>query len=169
MRILTLMFLIIVFQFLGCYSSVQTDSKVPIIEKAEIEDVKKPKVVNVELERNRRIWNEKNILDYNMIGTADIGGNVVPARRVLIKVRDGKFVSIETNEPVDNVRIVMYEEYNTVNKIFDKIQKGFDEGAKVEVEYHKKFGYPEKLMLNYIMFGEDSWYGMKIEKFEIVE
>lgn len=169
MRALTLIFLIAVFQCLGCHSSVQTDSKLPIIEKETKEQTKKPKIIDAELERNRRLWRETNILDYNMVTTANIGGNVVPARSVLIKVRGGKFMSIETNESVANVRIVMYEEYNTVDKIFDKIQKGFDEGATVEVEYNKQFGHPEKLMLNYIMLGDDAWYGMKVEKFKIVK
>jgi hypothetical protein len=170
MKKLTLIILITVLQFLGCQSSVQPNSKSPMTEKSENKAVKKPKVIDAELERNRRLWRDKHILNYKMTITVSVGGMTPLANPVSIEVRKGNFISIEPTLKSDDRSIEIHKDYETVEKMFGKIQKGLDEKAEVEVDYDKEFGYPKKILLDYAVgYGEDAWNSVEIEKFEIIE
>ena len=172
-----LIFLIAVIQFFGCYSLQQTGPTNPTFEnkpintfqeKVEEERINNIKITDPELERNRSMWLEKNIVNYNITVSAYQGGNVIPADSVLIEIRDGKGTLIEPTPKVDKVRLEVYKVFDTVEKMFDAIQQGFEEEAIVEVKYNKKFGYPEEMYVNYYQKGSDQYKRIKIKKFEIV-
>jgi hypothetical protein len=134
--------------------------------------VLKPKVVNTELEKNRRLWQEKNISDYDLTASLYKGGSSVWAEPVLIKVRNGQAISIEILEEKfkvlsDEEAVGGYRELDTIEKMFDYIQKGLDGEADMQVKYDKNFGYPKDIRVNYIKRGSDSWQTMIIKKFEI--
>lgn len=170
-----LMILITVFHFSGCSSAQQTDLVSPTIENkptnSSQEKVEKKQINNIadpELERNRRFWLENKIVNYNITVYGSRGGNVVFAK-VLIEVRDGKGTLIEPTPEVGKIRLEIYKDLDTIDKMFDAIREGLEKGAKVEVKYNKKFGYPENFRIDYIKLGTDAWFGMKIENFEIVK
>jgi hypothetical protein len=135
--------------------------------------VLKPKVVNTDLDKNRRLWQEKRIGDYDLTAGLYKGGSSVWAEPVLIKVRNGKAISIDILDEKykvlsDKEAIGGYKELDTIEKMFDYIQKGLDGEADIQVKYDKNFGYPKDMRINYIKRGWDSWQTMIIEKFEIV-
>lgn len=176
--IMPLIFLIAIFQVLACQSFIQTDSRKPIPENLQINTSQKnveerqlnnSRSIDLDLERNRRLWDEKKIIDYNITVSAGQGGNVIPADSVLIEVRDGKGTLIEPTPKVDKMRLEIYENYDTFDKMFDAIQQGLEEGAKVDVKYNKTFGYPEDITVDDLKRGIHSWIIIKIKKFEVVK
>jgi len=126
------------------------------------------KIVNPDLERNRRLWLESKIINYDMTIQAHVGGNVIPAESVIIEVRDNKSTLIEPDPRVDEVRLRTYRKYATINEMFDAIQNGFDEDAIVEVKYNTKYGYPEEWYVNYHKKGSDQYQRTMIKRFEVV-
>jgi hypothetical protein len=135
--------------------------------------VLKPKAVNTELEKNRRLWQEKKIADYNLTASLYKGGEYRWAEPVLIKVRNAVAISIEPlNEKDKEIPVEKgiggYRELDTIAKIFDYIQKGLDEEAIVDVKYDKNYGYPKEMQVDYPKKGWDHWQRMIIRKFEII-
>jgi hypothetical protein len=135
--------------------------------------VLKPKVVNSELEKNRRLWQEKKIADYNLTASLYKGGVYRWAEPVLIEVRNGQAISITPLDERDKEMPVEkgiggYKEVDTVEKMFAYIQKGLDGEADVQVKYDKTFGYPKDMRINYLKKGSDQWQTMIIKKFEII-
>jgi hypothetical protein len=165
----------------GCASSQVT---VPENSTAEnLQTVKMPEDVNnkshslkkidPELEKNQKMRQEKNIADYDLTASLYKGGEYRWAEPVLIKVRNAVAISIEPlNEkdkeiPVEE-GIGGYRELDTIDKIFDYIQKGLDEEAAVNVKYDKNYGYPKEMQVDYIKRGTDQYQMMRIRKFEII-
>lgn len=124
-------------------------------------------VIDPDLEKNRRLWQEKGITNYNFVNYKMAGAMSVWAR-VLIKVRNSQFVSMEP--PPDRrelERIDGYEDFNTIEKLFDKLQEAYDKGYLVRVKYNKEFGYPEFLNINSLS-DSDSGFAFEISLFQIV-
>jgi hypothetical protein len=133
--------------------------------------VLKPRAV--ELEENRRLWREKGITDYDLTVEFDKSGEFRGPKPVLIKVRNGQTASIEILDekyktvPLDEA-VKIYGQLDTVEKIFDYIQKALDEKADVSVSYDKNFGYPMKSSTIRIEKGSEQYEWITIQKLEIV-
>lgn len=174
---LTLILLIICFLFLGCHSVLQADSDSPTPENKQIktsevkvdEQTNKTKIVDPDLEKNRRLWLESKIVNYDIVCSIDVSGITNPAKPVLIKVRDGKAISIEPISKSNTASVEMYKIFETVEKMFDKIEVESEKGAIVQVKYSKEFGYPEDIGINYASLGFNAWNGVEIKKFEIID
>jgi len=170
--------LIIIFQVLACQSFIQTDSRKSIPENLQVSkpqknvEEKQPnnfRVIDPNFERNRRLWDEKKITNYNITVEASEGGNITYPSPALIKVRDEKAVSTSVNSKSDEDLRERYKKIDTVTKMFDIIQRGFENEAKVEVKYNKTFGYPEDISVNNFKRGVDSWVIIKIKEFEEIK
>ena len=86
-----------------------------------------------------------------------------------VKVRNGEAVSIEPETPPDEyAKTSGYEEFSTVEKIFDQIQIAYNKKYIVEVTYNRKYGFPEKTKINPLT-NAHSGDGYEISKFEIVK
>lgn len=133
--------------------------------------VLKPNVVK--LEEHQRLWQENRITDYNLIVSLSKSGAYRGAESVLVKIRNGQAISIEILDekykamPLEEA-ICAYKQLDTVEKIFDHIQKALDEKADVYVRYNETFGYP--IQSSSILFkkGLDQYESLTIWKFEIV-
>lgn len=89
----------------------------------------------------------------------------------LIKVRNGQAVSIEILDekykaapPEEAIR--GYRQIDTLEKMFDYIQKTLDGKSEVLVRYDKDFGYPGNV--TFYKNESDEYQIMTIWKFEIV-
>ncbi len=172
-----LIFLFLIFQVLGCRSVETTKLEKPIPENDSIishretatSDKNKAKVVDSELEKHRNIWIEKKIFDYDMVLSGYQPGNVTPVEWALVKVRDDKIVSIEPSEPIGQItlKISIYKQFGTVNKMFDEIQKALENKTVVKIKYNKQFGYPENIDINYLLENDRS-YLVAVKKIEII-
>jgi hypothetical protein len=107
------------------------------------------KVIDPELEKARALWESKNFPSYDMELSADIPDNKVLVKRVMIKVRDGKQVSILPVSQTDMGSLAGYYDTDTVEKIFNAIQHNRSADVpKTTVAYNKEYGYPEKIIPN---------------------
>lgn len=168
-------FLIISFQFSGCDRDSQADSAVLNRENQPInnlpgEGAESPvNKAKSELERNRRLWVEQKIVDYNFTAEASQAGMGNPADSVSIEIRDGKATLIEPTPQVNPATLQIYRDFDTIEKMFDAIKHGLENEAEVDVKYNKKFGYPEDWYVDYYKKGSDTGKGMKIKKFEVIK
>lgn len=129
----------------------------------------KPNAVN--LEENRSLWREKRITDYALTVSFDKSGDYREPQSVLVRVRDGQAVSTELlDEKYKSVpfeeAIREYRQIDTVEKIFDYIQKALNEKAEVSVRYDKNFGYPRESSSVYINKGSGQYEFITIWKLE---
>ena len=164
-------------ELLGCYTSEQiktSDSHITCLDQGDSEVTLNKnsagviKTIDSELDKQRRIWLEHKIVNYNITVTGFQGGNVIPPENILIEVRNGKGVVKEMGTTHDPITLKIYEEFDTIDKMFNEIQLGIENNAEVNVQYNKKFGYPEKWFVNYLQKGTDKGKGITINKFEAI-
>jgi hypothetical protein len=145
--------------------TIQSDSSV---EQKNIKSSEKQKIIDSELERNRQIWQNRKIADYNYVSIKVASGMYFGAP-VLIKVRKGEAISMKLyGEKGELDRTDGYEDFDTVEKIFTQIQEAIDKGHLQRVKYNKEFGYPEYININ-SMSSEHSALSIEISKFEIIK
>lgn len=173
--------LIAVFQFSGCAElqsidsiakgATPTNKLMTDVEEKFAKDAKsKYDVVVSELERNRRLWQENRIVNYDFVAWKLAPGvssdwNASPA---LIKVRNGEKISLEAASEDKDYKIDSYEGFDTIDKLFDYILKVLKEGRQVNVKYNKKYGYAEDVSIIFA-YASDSSNGINITKFEIIK
>lgn len=158
----SLILLITIFQLSGCSQELISVSSDPTSQN-------KNTIADTELERNRRLWRESKIVNYNFVSSRYQGGMYfwIP---VLIQVRNGKAISMEpTRERAELVKIEGYEDFDTIEKIFDKIHESYDNGDKVTVTYNKELGYPESTNIDPKNGGMDTQFTIVVSNFEVIK
>jgi hypothetical protein len=115
-------------------------------------------------ENNKRLWNEKNVINYNLTMSIKVTSFTGPSSPVSIQVRDGKSVSIQAVEKNDNRSIEIYREWDTIDKLFDLIKSESEKDSKIKTSYNKNLGYPEEILL--LPKGSNAITDIKIIKFE---
>jgi hypothetical protein len=123
---------------------------------------------NAELQRSRELWLNSKIDNYEFqISRLDSGNSGwVPC---LIQVRKREVSSkkhITKAGPMDITDD--YNDFETVEKMFDKIQDAYNQKYYVKVVYNKEYGYPEKTIINH-MRTTDSGFSIDINHFSIVK
>lgn len=129
----------------------------------------KNKFSDPELERNKLLWQESKISNYNFVSTWNQGGTWawVP---VLITISNGTVISMEpVRERKESERVQEYENFDTVEKMFDQIQEGYNNGDEVIVSYNKEFGYPEKIIIDSKKGLTDTGFTILISNFEMTK
>jgi hypothetical protein len=126
-------------------------------------------IYNEELKQNLELWQASKISNYNfVINKMDMGTwSWIPS---LIKVRDGQVASKTpiTKEPKPMTRIDGYDDFDTVEKSFNKIHEAYGKGYSVQVKYNMNLGYPEKTVIDH-MKTTDSSFSIEISKFEVIK
>ncbi len=101
-----------------------------------------------EIEVARDNWLKNKIQSYSFVARKDIGGvssdwNRSPAR---LAVENGRMSKIEV---IDKSDISMYartdgfEEFDTIDKLFDYMLRELESGRMVKADYDKELGYPK--------------------------
>ena len=99
-----------------------------------------------EFERNKHLWNGKNIENYRMI--LDLKGFSDNAKQVLIEVQNRQIKSIKRTSEIDSGRIDLYEEFGTIEKIFKIIERArVMPIQKLDIEYDKTLGNPLQVLI----------------------
>jgi len=142
--------------------TVQLDSKTEI-------EVDTPPTAESELARNRRLWQESKIVSYSFVSRQLCFG-MYPCVPVQIIVRNRKPISIKpTRKKGQLERIDGYENFNTVEKMFDEIQAAIDRGNNVtKVTYNKELGFPEQISMSPLKACEDCSFQIEFTNFEII-
>lgn len=178
---LWLALLIIVFQFLGCAPAQQTsvltpnptppefpkDNEISFINenfKKEWQD--KYNATVAEMERNRQLWQESKILNYDFV-CQQFSGGLMGMGEKKIKVRENKVVSIEPTERDYPSSVFNFENFETIDKTFDFMRQELDRGGLVEVKYNENLGYPEGIGISNGSI--DGVFSSAVKKFEIIK
>jgi hypothetical protein len=86
-----------------------------------------------------------------------------------IRVRDGRAVSMNPAVEYGELdRVDGYEEFDTVEKAFDRIREAYDKEHFVEVGYNDKYGYPEKMRIDSLE-SDQSGFTIEIRKLSIIK
>jgi hypothetical protein len=123
-----------------------------------------------ELNRNRQLWNSKNILNYRY--TYSNGCFCIPEARgpVVIEVRNGvttSITSVATGQPVSNPEF--FERYNTIPKLFDVVGEAIAQKAdRIDARYDGQFGYPIQINIDYSFQQADEEVFISIENFQVI-
>lgn len=120
-----------------------------------------------ELNKNCELWKSQNTSNYDFVCQFS-GGAVDYWSPALIKVRDNKSVSMEKLEKLGNHKLDEYEKTDTVEKMFDYIQRNLEDGSSVNTKYDPKYGYPKRIGVMF-MLAVDANVALEIQKFEIVK
>lgn len=123
---------------------------------------------NEELEQNRELWLNSKISNYNfVIFKWNMADSWFP---YLIKVRANQVASkTPVDKPQPMSRIDRYDDFETVEKIFNQIQEASNKGYRVDVKYNKNFGYPEKIIIDDHKALTDTLVSFEITKFEVIK
>ena len=124
-----------------------------------------------ELERNRRLWQESKINNYDFVIVKYAGGvtNDWQASPILIKVREGEKFSTEAAKKGYDFRIDSYTDFDTIDKFFNYLRQQLEKGKIIYVEYDKKFGYPIKIIHIKDSYEIHGYRNIAVEKLEIVK
>ena len=120
-----------------------------------------------DLIENRRVWSEKKITNYDMVVSYLPHGTLLPASPVHIKVRNNKAVSILPISPDDRRTLVCYSIFETVEKMFDRMQEDLNAEAEIEGVFNQESGYPERIYTR--AKRTNLLYRLSIDKLEIVD
>ncbi len=193
-----LIFLMAVFQLLSCslpennnsQSSMpenkpinsMSESKKPSNEPANIADEdfakewrSKFEATSDQLERNRRLWMENKIVNYDFVFGSVGGGVTSPHDRspVLIKIREGEvnsmdFVSKGYASKSGVQKIDGYEDFDTIDKLFNYMRQELEKKKIIFAKYNKKFGYPEEIVIIFTRAVNHNGYVIQSSKFKII-
>jgi hypothetical protein len=145
----------------------------PVLSESPIERTQSPAVNNLNFRRlqfNRNLWNQRNISNYGY--TLSNSCFCVPDARgpVVIEVRNGQttsITSVATGQPVDPQ---LFQQYNTIPKLFDVIQDAIDRRAySLNVRYNSRLGYPTQIDIDYSSQLADEEVYLTIENFQIIQ
>ncbi len=107
-----------------------------------------------EFERNKNLWDGKNIKSYRMI--LELKESSDAAKQVLIEVQNRQIKSIKRTSETDDGRIDLYEKFGTIEKIFKIIERArMTPQQKLDVEYDETLGNPLQVLI--------------IERFDVAE
>lgn len=194
--IASLVFLFVVWQFLGC-SAQQIDSKnlksetssintAPVSPTPEITPKNFPSeyfekewkskydATVAELERSRNLWQESKVVNYDFVAAKYAGGNTNEWNRlpVLIKIREGEKISIEKVEKDKDYVIYSrtdgFEDFDTIDKLFNYMRQELEKGRMLEVKYDKKLGYPKHVIVEFEIHVHGT-HAIEISKFEVIK
>ncbi|GAX37369.1 DUF6174 domain-containing protein [Nodularia sp. NIES-3585] len=146
---------------------------VPVLSQSPIEIARPPARNNLnfrKLQFNRRLWNQQNISNYRY--TLSNSCFCIPEARgpVVIEVRNGQTTSITSVATGLAVEPQLFQEYNTIPKLFNVIQDAINRQAfSLNVSYSPRLGYPTQINIDYNSQMADEEVYLTIENFEEVQ
>lgn len=160
--------LIIFTILLSCSNTRQeTNSDLSVNQNTRISNSNTNQFNVAEFERNRELWTSKNIQNYKMIVGAS--GFFTPfPEEVLIEVKNRQAKSIKSLSKTGKKSIETYKDYNTIEKIFDFIERENSRKAdKLIVLFNEEFGYPINIALDRRIGWADDELSLEVKSLEI--
>jgi Family of unknown function (DUF6174) len=125
-----------------------------------------------EFERNRRLWRESGVKNYQMTVDVEKTGHAAPIGKFIITVRDGVAKSIKNTKNVELISGIRgFDGLKTLDNIFDYIERTEEDTGiwdRRQIEYDEKFGYPKRVNLDKSGVLDDELY-FEVLEFEILE
>ncbi len=128
----------------------------------------KYQAILAEINKNRLIWQENKIGNYDFICKQFQGGMYL-FLKVQFKVRDGLPFSLETPEVSDLTlaRMDDYDKMGSFENMFDFLEQELNNERVLTVKYNK-LGYPQDFYIEY-SYGTHGSRRVEISKFEIIK
>ncbi len=171
--------LFFVLSFSACASIFENKSKNSRFENRDFsnkpvnlnnaEERQKFEEISREIEKKRSLWRERNISDYDFVCerfAEGVGGDFT----VAIKVRENETLPVKKDNNRFSVKDIndfpYYKEINSIEKLFDYVQRMLEEGYRVRVTFNNQYGFPEQTR---ITTGGNGWVSVNIKQFQIVK
>ncbi len=124
-----------------------------------------------ELERNRKLWQESKIANYDFVMEKGGGGvtNKFNASPVLIKIRNSEKISMESVTKDNAFNTESYTDFDRIDKLFDYIKQELDDRKIIDIKYDKKFGYPKEVSIIFTVASTHGGRFIQISKLEVVK
>lgn len=121
------------------------------------------------LRRNTRLWNVQNLVNYRYTLTRSCFCVSEARGPVVIEVRAGNTVSVTsvaTGQPVDSQ---LFNQYDTVPKLFNVIRDATARNAaSLVTDYDAKTGYPKSINIDYDYQQADEELRLTVEDFQVL-
>lgn len=118
-------------------------------------------------DQNIAKWKAAGIKNYDFTASLIEGGARGYAYPVIISVREGSYVSIKAVKKDNLAGMKGYEEFNTVEKMFEVIRSHLTDEFPAKVRYNEKYGYPENIIIGNPRF-IDAWRSFEISNFSVL-
>lgn len=120
-----------------------------------------------EINKHRNLWKSQNIFNYDYFCEVFTGGTTV-YNPVMIQVRGSQTFSVEESVISGFHYHFNFKELDSIEKMFDYIEKELERGSHLNLKFNKKYGYLEDWTVKFGMNIHD-YYVFKISKFEIIK
>ncbi len=122
----------------------------------------------LEFERFRELWKAKRIGSYDFEASLYVGGTRYFAEPVRVKVRSGDATSIQPIDKNNKASVDGYSEFQTVEKMFEVIERAIKNKLEFKAEYNKDFGYPESILVLSSSSVTDASKRLKVHRLRII-
>lgn len=125
------------------------------------------------LDQNRAKWEAQNInhYRYTLVVTCFC---IFAGAEVTYEVQNGQVVN-QTVQPhpdrqIDTAEIEeFYQQYNTIEKVFDFLEQASNEADEVTVEYDATYGYPTEISVDNIKEAIDDELYLSLKNLEVLQ
>jgi hypothetical protein len=124
-----------------------------------------------ELEQNRDKWTQTNISHYRFelfVGCFCAFRSEMP---LTIEIKNGEIVSItdNTGNPVAADKLSWFEQYDTIERLFDYTAAAQKNADEVIVTYDSEYGFPAQVNIDNIKEAVDDELSLSVSNFEILK
>jgi hypothetical protein len=141
-------------------------------KELEIEWKNRYDETSAELYRNRNLWRDSRILNYNFtaVKVTDGGFETWDPGPVTIKVQGGAAAAIESRLISEDhwASTEGFKDIDTIDKLFDFLRQELEAGKMLEVDYDARTGYPKTSTLIFA-FENRRHRTIKITNFAIIK
>lgn len=120
-----------------------------------------------EVERNRRLWQESKIENYDFEierHAEGMGGDWT----LNFNVRNNETLPVKTKNKLDYPPAFQHENINSVRKLFDYVQQqSVKEDQNVSVAFDEKYGFPKQIRIT--SKKSNGWLSIEVKQFEVVK
>lgn len=118
--------------------------------------------------QNLQLWKDKEISSYSFV-ISRFGGGQYGRVPVAIEVSDNKVISLKpARKKLELERIDGYEDFETFDKLFARIDDSYKRKHRIEVVYNKELGYPEKVRIDDGKTNHSAYY-LEISNFKVAK
>ncbi len=124
-----------------------------------------------ELEQNKDTWTQAKITHYRLqlsVGCFCAFRGMMP---LTVEVKDGQVLSIldNTGAEVSSDFKELFDQYNTIERLFDYTAEAQKNADKVTVTYNNTYGYPTLVNIDNIKEAVDDELSLSVSNFEILK
>ena len=124
-----------------------------------------------ELEQNRDKWSQAGITHYRFqlsVGCFCAFRDLMP---LTVEVKDGVIVSISDSrgDPVPAEQLEFFDQYNTLERLFDYTAQAQKDADEVTVTYDTTYGFPAQVSIDNIKEAVDDELGLSVLNFEVLK